>query len=569
MRKLYTIFILSLILLAILVTLSFMFFEKEKHLTLFYEIELKGELVGHIEIDRYKTEDKITYKSVTFRPKALLDKVTREKITFSRKDFRLERYTRECKDFGAAVKAFYVKNGPDSIDFLAVSGPRFSTISSIAPEEDEAVFDEASLLTFMPLVDKYDFIRGGAQLFSALCITPDLLPPVRGKIIFVPVRDEYASIGGITAKSRCIIVRAKTFPKMYLWVSKIGRRIVRMENRAMGLVIKEVRVPRKTVVESFVKPGKVYKSHQVLFPSDDIALAGTIDTPEKEGKLPGVLLVAGKAQYDRENAGLFTGISRKLAQNGYIVLRYDKRGTGKSQGDNATASIADDIKDTESAFRFLESHENVDTKRLFVITHAEASAYLSESDFLKHPRVRGVVMLSVTRPVLLQDFECKKIRSELQTLEMLDGNYPEALRALQVETLNLVKNSKSQYAFLLGKHVFVTRMRELLGFDPLDGFRKIDIPLIIIQGKKDLSASPDYVREIEKILTKLKLQQFSTVYFRGLGHFLGELVTVEKEADHYVVDPEVVGTIALWLNEKCANILEERQKDPSPGEGQG
>ena len=75
--------------------------------------------------------------------------------------------------------------------------------------------------------------------------------------------------------------------------------------------------------------------HEVEFRSDNYKIAGTVAFPSLDGSFPGVLLIPGSGQVDRnENAkklhiNVFKEIAFFLADNGIATLRYDKRGVGR------------------------------------------------------------------------------------------------------------------------------------------------------------------------------------------------------------------------------------------------
>ncbi len=166
MRNLYILLTLTIILIITLLVFAFLFLEKEKHQTYFYSVERAGEQSGSIRIDRYKTEDKIIYKSTSFYP-AARRKIIHEKLVFDRKTFKLERFFRECKNSGIATAAMYIDTRKgDSFDFLSRDLSKSSVASAAAHAKDSSVFHEESIVTYMPLIDKYDFARGGAQSFN-------------------------------------------------------------------------------------------------------------------------------------------------------------------------------------------------------------------------------------------------------------------------------------------------------------------------------------------------------------------------------------------------------------------
>ncbi|MGB2705649.1 MAG: alpha/beta hydrolase, partial [Candidatus Omnitrophota bacterium] len=530
MRNLYILLILTIILIITLLVFAFLFLEKEKHQTFFYSVEIGPERSGSVRIDRYKTEDKIIYKSTSFYPRALNRKIIHEKLVFDRKNFKLETFLKSCKNFAAATEAVYIATLKDgSFNFLSRYLSKSSAAGGIPHAEDTSVFSEESIVTYIPLIDKYNFARGGAQPFNCIYQALNLLPPARARVIFTSIRDEYIKVGRRKTKTEFFTVKSKALPKCYVWVSKKDRNIVQLKIESKSLLIKKTaNFPKITTegspersrgtTERSRDENKLYASHEVIFPSEGITLAGTLEVPHKEGKLPCVLLVAEDAPYDRENAGLYTDIGRSLAEGGNIVMRFDARGMGKSQGNNAEVSLDDTIRDIENALKFLLNQEKADKKKAFIVAHGSVCSYLSRLD-LSGNRLRGIVMLGVARPVPILDFKCEYVLDKIRMLTEVDKTYPEILESSKERTLKTVKTTKKEYGVIQGKKVFLERMSELLQLTPFEGFRGIDTPLVIIYGKKDKFCPLSYVRDIEKNLNQAELRQFSTVSFRGLGHF--------------------------------------------------
>ena len=95
-------------------------------------------------------------------------------------------------------------------------------------------------------------------------------------------------------------------------------------------------------------------------------------------KLPAVVLVGGSGPTDRD--GLRLGIpilgqlAGALADAGFIVVRYDKRGIGQSGGRAESASLTDYAEDVRAAVKMLADRKDVDPKRIAVVGHSEGGS---------------------------------------------------------------------------------------------------------------------------------------------------------------------------------------------------
>jgi uncharacterized protein len=111
-----------------------------------------------------------------------------------------------------------------------------------------------------------------------------------------------------------------------------------------------------TWIASFANATDSGAIEDVSFTSFGVSLAGTLHFPETRPKA-GLVLIHGSAKKDSER---MTALARLLADAGFAVLTYDKRGIGKSAG---TFPNTDDkqaftllAEDAAAAFRKLQEH---------------------------------------------------------------------------------------------------------------------------------------------------------------------------------------------------------------------
>ena len=74
-----------------------------------------------------------------------------------------------------------------------------------------------------------------------------------------------------------------------------------------------------------------------FFTNGDVRLSYALDMPAGNGPFPAVVLVHGSGTIAKEN---LTWLSRPFVDQGYAVLRYDKRGVGQSTGTYSNVGIA-------------------------------------------------------------------------------------------------------------------------------------------------------------------------------------------------------------------------------------
>lgn len=547
MRRFYVVFLLLTVGIILLIAASFIILEKEKHVKFYYLVNEDSKNTGFVRIDKYKTEDSIIYRSATHYPKNALWKTARQKMVFKKPDFILDRYKVEKENFGVKTEAIYLTRKGLYYDFLSIKQSKFSTIKNLPFLKKASIFDVSNLLTYFPFVDMYDFLKGGAQSFNAIFIPGYLMPPAKGKIVLMSIRDEYIKVGSKKIKTECVVVKSKIFPEARLWISKRNHNIVKLSIEEKDLYIKMVHGrPEFSHIE---EPSALNMDvlNYVMFPSQNVALAGTLMLPkDSRDKIPCVLFVGGSLPLDRNELGLFSSIADYLAENGFASLAYDKRGMGKSQGDFFSVSIQDELVDVESALQFLFLQPNIDKKNIVVIAHSDAASYIAKIDLLKYP-VKGVIFLSPIEDKGIFNINCYTISSIIDNFTKPDSRYAEIVHKLIKDTTDVVKNSRMERVLISGKSIYVTRMRESSDADIVKDLEGFNIPFLIITGKKDEYGSQLITKKLKEYYKNLPHRTINFYNFRQLGHFLGKLENGMTFTKYYEVDKEVLQTILGWL----------------------
>lgn len=104
-----------------------------------------------------------------------------------------------------------------------------------------------------------------------------------------------------------------------------------------------------------------FTREEVVFRSGAVALAGTLLRPAGVARPAVAVVVHGRA-CSRRNP--YLGYGELLARQGTAALVFDKRGTGASGGDCATATVHDLAGDVAAAVRHLRGRPDVDTARI-------------------------------------------------------------------------------------------------------------------------------------------------------------------------------------------------------------
>ncbi|WP_159636704.1 alpha/beta hydrolase family protein [Sphingobacterium composti Ten et al. 2007 non Yoo et al. 2007] len=173
---------------------------------------------------------------------------------------------------------------------------------------------------------------------------------------------------------------------------------------------------RNSVKFQTPNPPYLYDTLDVQIPNQyaNINLAGTITQPKIKGKFPAVILVTGSGPQDRDETLFghkpFKVLADYLTRNGIVVLRYDDRGTGKSEGSFENANIDDFSKDALSALNFLKKHPNVDINKVGIIGHSEGGLIANLLAGQGVPNVSFIVTLAAPT-VAIRDLMVEQLYS--------------------------------------------------------------------------------------------------------------------------------------------------------------
>jgi len=295
----------------------------------------------------------------------------------------------------------------------------------------------------------------------------------------------------------------------------------------------------------------------VKIPASGFGLAGTITTPAAQGRLrhPAVILVAGSGPIERDAivAGipLFAQLAGQLAARDFVVLRYDKRGTGQSGGRIERVTLQDYADDVTAAVKWMAKRKDVDEQRIFVAGHSEGAA-VAMLAAAAEKKIEGVVLMAgMATPG-------KDLILEQQQHVLGRSNLPEAERAAKVE---LQKRILDAAITEQGWEVFPPDVREavdtpwyrsLLTFDPARVMTRVRQPLLILQGDLDVQLKPYHADRLADLArARKKSGSVEVKHFPSLNHLFVPAKT--GEVSEYptlypaTISPEVAKAVEGWV----------------------
>lgn len=320
-----------------------------------------------------------------------------------------------------------------------------------------------------------------------------------------------------------------------------------------------------------------YREEQVTFanPKAQISLAGTLTLPSGQGPFPAAILIAGSGPHDRDEnvAGHrpFLVLADHLTVKGIAVLRYDKRGIGKSTGNFEQATTEDFASDAAAALDYLKSRKETKAKEIGLIGHSEggliAPMIASRSSdvawivLLAAPGLKGEQIMLLQSELILKaaGFDDGRIAKahdfSLQSYALARKEKdPEVLEAKLTDLVDSTGMSTTLPPTTLKPQARMMTspwFRFFLDYDPVPALKKTQCPVLALNGHKDLQiASKENLAQIEKALREGGNKDFQTHELAGLNHLFQHAPTgspTEYGGIQETFAPEALTFVSDWI----------------------
>ena len=251
--------------------------------------------------------------------------------------------------------------------------------------------------------------------------------------------------------------------------------------------------------------------------TSDIDIYGTIAIPnDVEGKMPAVVLVSGSGPIDRDGTigkgkvktNLYKDLAQLFTAYGYITLRYDKRGTGKSGGEFLGTGMWDLVHDLEQAYLYLQKHPQVDGSRIVLAGHSEGTILVTAAAE-RLTDVAGMMLLSGgvsnidealvhQRKLSYQELREKKGIAGWFFQKMINEEKEEAKLRKRMEPI--LESSDDVVKVQLFFKQPAKWFREHFSYNTREALRNISCPVLAIQGDKDPLVDNEVLQELPEFV---------------------------------------------------------------------
>ncbi|ANI88030.1 alpha/beta hydrolase [Arachidicoccus ginsenosidimutans] len=338
---------------------------------------------------------------------------------------------------------------------------------------------------------------------------------------------------------------------------------------------------------SFAQNALPYKQDSVLFYNRDssIRYGATITMPLHGKNFTAIVLVSGTGKQDRDGsmAGhpIFSQIADYLTRKGFAVLRMDDRGVGQTTGKYEDATTEDFANDALVALHYLQKYKNINPHKIGLLGHSEGGAAISiaaakSKDVAFLISIAGLAMNGLDALIKQNEdlvnhsvlSDTNKVRSNEIDKLMFITAYEYADSANMKDKLNETYDNwkKRDDAYFNTLNVKFDHFRfpvysyiqsattpwyrYFIRYNAQLILSHIKVPVLALNGDKDLMVSPDNLKNWENYLSEGGNKNVTTVLLPGLNHLFLHCETCqinEYGSLHEGFSLEALNIIDGWL----------------------
>jgi len=310
---------------------------------------------------------------------------------------------------------------------------------------------------------------------------------------------------------------------------------------------------------------------------DKIKLAATLTVPRGAGPFPAVVLITGSGQQDRDEAIMghqpFLVLADYLTRRGIAVLRADDRGVGGTSPGSPNDTTENVAGDALAGVEFLKTRKEINPKQIGLIGHSEGgmaapmvaskSADVAFIVLMAGPGIVGGKLLTM-QVGLIAAAECDKQveqsvaeSQKLFEIAVQETDPAVARKKLADAAIKRAEAAKKRLEAQLAaaepqNQLFTSPwFRYFLTYDPRPTLMKVRVPVLALNGGKDLQVPPkEDLDGIESALKEAGNRDYKIVLLPGLNHLFQTTATgavSEYGQIEETIAPAALQTMGDWI----------------------
>jgi len=360
--------------------------------------------------------------------------------------------------------------------------------------------------------------------------------------------------GAVEVQDYVVTIASSSGPvPLELWVDA-NHRLARVVLPAAAIaVVRDDLASVMTREEPVHNPG----DETVYIPANGFSLAATLTVPSGvSGKTAAVVLVGTPGPQGREHLSygipIFGQLAGRLAEAGYVAVRYDARGVGQTGGRIESAGLVEYAEDAIAVVKWLRKRSDVDGNRVVLVGYGDGGPVALQAA-MREKDIKGVALLASPgrngRDVTLEQQE-----RMLATLPISDAAKQQKID-LQTRVMDAVMTGRGWEGLPadLRPEFDSVWFRTWLQFSPAEALKKVGQPLLILHGAVDTETPGEHADVLEALAGARKTPAAYTqkVVIPGVNRLLVSAPT--GDVDEYgslttrEVAPEVSHALVSWL----------------------
>ncbi len=312
------------------------------------------------------------------------------------------------------------------------------------------------------------------------------------------------------------------------------------------------------------------EARELSFNGLGVKLSGTLLLPKGEVGAKGwpvVLIVpdAGTASRDGVVVGkvahpVYRELAEVLAATGVASFRFDRRCQGKSECRKA-AVFDDYIDDLLAAVNFLAKQPGVDASRILLFGHADggllATSLLAQHDTAAVGLIVAGMSGRTLRRMIREEFSLRmaeegktpaEIESYLARIDTVMRGLASGRTEFPGEKLDPLNPYDAELIRRIGEYSVTV---SLLVNDPLMAMAAVKVPVLILQGEKDLQSTTRDSVFLEEALKRIYHPDKTQITFPEMDHLLkvnkGKPSFASYADGSRPVDPQFLAAVTKWV----------------------
>jgi len=516
---------------------------------------IQGTRLGDLESTVQRTTEGWTISS-TGRLSPPLDLLTRRMVVRYGPDWAPLGMDIEAVSRGAATSFRTTVNGTIATTDVTERGQTIPKTDTISPRA--LLLPNLYFASFEALALQLSTMTGDSARFRGYIVPQGEIPVDARRLESETIETPHASL------------RVRRFAVLFanlgrpldteVWIDDEGR-LLRFSVVAQGLVVVREDVSSvSTRRQNITRAG----DETVQMPGNGFNLVGTVSRPagnaDAKGRYPAVVMVGGPGPADRDEtvAGIpvFGEIAGQLADAGYLVVRYDKRGVGQSGGRSESATLVDYADDVLAVFRFLKDRKDVDDRRVALFGHGEG-AWIA---LIAASREKQIATLVLAGAPAMAGSELVLEQQQTALAQTSLSNEEKQSRVALQHRVNAAVLGQGDWTGVSDdarRQADTPWFHSFLAFEPAVVVRRIRQPMLIVQGELDKQVLPHHADNLEELAharKKTPADAVRVVKVPGINHLLvpartGEVSEYASLEDQHV-SRDVASAVVTFLNEK-------------------